>query len=226
MGARRLIPGRESEVDIICAGINHQTWFIKISGAACDMIPTSCSSSSRRIPSLRTTEKVRIDVLRRFGYYSHRIQRPPQRIPAVVSQARRTRSASGSTSSSWINGETGGYLRVCTEGRNWFETDFPNWLKAGPAEVHAGQAQRRARQLHHRRRWRPAASIAGTSTSSNDGHITNLPDGCIIEIPGYVDRNGINMPGRRRPAAGLRRDVLAPASACRRWAWRPPCTAT
>src|SRR5207249_11290506 len=28
----------------------------------------------------------------------------------------------------------------------------------------------------------------------NKGHITNLPDGCIIEIPGYVDKNGINMP--------------------------------
>ena len=28
----------------------------------------------------------------------------------------------------------------------------------------------------------------------NKGHITNLPDGCVIEIPGYVDRNGINMP--------------------------------
>ena len=27
--------------------------------------------------------------------------------------------------SSWINGETGGYLRVCTEGRNWFETFIP-----------------------------------------------------------------------------------------------------
>ncbi len=34
--------------------------------------------------------------------------------------------------SSWINGETGGYLRVCTEGRNWFEHDFPNWLKDAP----------------------------------------------------------------------------------------------
>ena len=22
-----------------------------------------------------------------------------------------------------------GYLRVCKESRNWFETDFPNWLK-------------------------------------------------------------------------------------------------
>jgi alpha-galactosidase len=28
----------------------------------------------------------------------------------------------------------------------------------------------------------------------NAGHITNLPDGCAIEVPGYVDRNGINMP--------------------------------
>jgi alpha-galactosidase len=28
----------------------------------------------------------------------------------------------------------------------------------------------------------------------NENHITNLPNGCIIEIPGYVDRNGLNMP--------------------------------
>ena len=36
--------------------------------------------------------------------------------------------------STWINGETGGYLRVCTEGRNWFETDFPNWLAQDPPQ--------------------------------------------------------------------------------------------
>jgi alpha-galactosidase len=28
----------------------------------------------------------------------------------------------------------------------------------------------------------------------NQGHITNLPNGCVIEIPGYVDKTGINMP--------------------------------
>ncbi len=28
----------------------------------------------------------------------------------------------------------------------------------------------------------------------NQGHITNLPDGCVIEIPGYVDKTGLNMP--------------------------------
>src|SRR5207253_11077139 len=28
----------------------------------------------------------------------------------------------------------------------------------------------------------------------NRRHITNLPERCCIEIPGYVDKNGINMP--------------------------------
>ena len=74
------------------------------------------------------TEKVRIDVLDRFGYYSTEsnghlseylpwYRKRPQEITQWIDL------------SSWINGETGGYLRVCTEGRSWFETDFPNWLK-------------------------------------------------------------------------------------------------
>ena len=28
----------------------------------------------------------------------------------------------------------------------------------------------------------------------NRGYITNLPDGCVVELPGYVDRNGISIP--------------------------------
>ena len=95
--------------------------------------------------------------------------------------------------SSWINGETGGYLRVCTEGRNWFETDFPNWLEEEPPVI----APDRRSEEHG------SYIIEGLETGRiyrgffnvlNHGHITNLPDGCVIEIPGYVDKNGINMP--------------------------------
>jgi alpha-galactosidase len=28
----------------------------------------------------------------------------------------------------------------------------------------------------------------------NNGCITNLPDECVVEVPGYVDANGINIP--------------------------------
>jgi alpha-galactosidase len=95
--------------------------------------------------------------------------------------------------SSWINGETGGYLRVCTEGRNWFETDFPNWMKEKPWDPAADKRSEEhgsyiIEALETGRTYRGHFNVV------NKGHITNLPDGCVIEIPGYVDRTGINMP--------------------------------
>jgi alpha-galactosidase len=94
--------------------------------------------------------------------------------------------------SCWINGETGGYLRVCTEGRNWFETDFPNWLKEQPPKIGPGDRSEEhgsyiIEGLETGRVYRGHFNVV------NEGRITNLPDDCIVEIPGYVDRTGINM---------------------------------
>ena len=38
------------------------------------------------------------------------------------------------------------------------------------------------------------APYGGHFNVVNEGIITNIPQGCIIEVPGYVDRNGINIP--------------------------------
>lgn len=79
-------------------------------------------------PDYSRTEKVRIDVLRRFGYYSTESDgHLSEYLPWY--RKRRGEIRRGIDLSSWIHGETGGYLRVCTEGRNWFEADLPNWLK-------------------------------------------------------------------------------------------------
>jgi alpha-galactosidase len=179
------------DVDVVAAGINHQTWFIKVQWRGMDMLPRLLELFEAH-PTYRETEKVRIDVLRRFGYYStesnghlseylpwyrKRVEEIPQWIDL----------------SNWINGETGGYLRVCTEGRNWFETDFPNWLKEEPQPI---SPERRSEEhgsyiieaLETGRVYRGHFNVV------NQNHITNLPNGCVIEIPGYVDKNGINMP--------------------------------
>ena len=105
----------------------------------------------------------------------------------------RRKSTSGSICREWINGETGGYLRVCTEGRNWFETDFPNWLKEPALDLKTYQRSEEhgsyiIEALETGRTYR------GHFNVPNQGHITNLPEGCIVEIPGYVDKTGINMP--------------------------------
>lgn len=179
------------DVDIICAGINHQTWYIKVQWRGMDMVPRLLELFEMH-PKYRETEKVRIDMLRRFGYYTTESN---GHVSEYVPWYRKRVDEIGQwiDLSSWINGETGGYLRVCTEGRNWFETDFPNWLKEEPPVI---DAQRRSEEhgsyiiegLETGRVYRGHFNVI------NRGHITNLPDGCVIELPGYVDKNGINMP--------------------------------
>ena len=179
------------DVHVIAAGLNHQTWFIKVEWNGFDMLPLLLELFEQH-PVFSQTEKVRIDVLRRFGYYStesngHLSEYVPwyRKRPDEIMQ--------WIDLSSWINGETGGYLRVCTEGRNWFETDFPNWLKEPALDLSTYKRSEEhgsyiIESLETDRTYR------GHFNVMNQGHITNLPDGCVVEIPAYVDRTGINVP--------------------------------
>jgi alpha-galactosidase len=156
-----------------------------------DMIPRLLELFEAH-PQYSQTERIRIDVLRRFGYYS--TESSGHFSEYVPWYRKRTNEILDWIDlSSWINGETGGYLRVCTEGRNWFETDFPRWLQEPAWDLSTFKRSEEhgsfiIEALETGRTYR------GHFNVPNRGHITNLPDGCVVEIPGYVDRNGINMP--------------------------------
>jgi alpha-galactosidase len=179
------------EVDVVAAGINHQTWFIKVQWRGRDMLPHLLELFEAH-PTFPTTEKVRIDVLRRFGYYS--TESNGHLSEYLPWYRKRTQEIERWIDlSSWINGETGGYLRVCTEGRNWFETDFPHWLEAEPAKF-VPEKRSEEHGSYIIEALETGRTYRGHFNIVNQNHITNLPNGCVIEIPGYVDRNGINMP--------------------------------
>lgn len=182
---------RQDEVDIICAGINHQTWYIQVKHNGEDLLPKILPAYLAD-ESLSQTEKVRIDVLKHFGYYSTEsnghlseyvpwYRKRPEEVEKWIDLG------------VWINGETGGYLRVCREGRNWFEEDFPNWMNEPP---HSYLPKDRSREhgsyiiegLETGRVYR------GHFNVMNEGCITNLPDECVVEVPGYVDGNGVSIP--------------------------------
>ncbi|MFC5649369.1 alpha-glucosidase/alpha-galactosidase [Paenibacillus solisilvae] len=181
----------KKEVDIICAGINHQTWYVSVKHKGEDLTGKVLEAFEKH-PEFSKTEKVRIDMLRRFGYYSTESNgHLSEYVPWYRKRA--DEIADWIDLGVWINGETGGYLRVCTEGRNWFETDFPNWMKED-ALVYSAEKRGEEHGSYIIEGLETGRVYRGHFNVVNNGIITNLPNDAIIEAPGYVDRNGINMP--------------------------------
>jgi alpha-galactosidase len=190
-GDRGYVAVAPAEVDIICAGINHQTWYTQVLYKGKDWTGRLLEGFEQH-PVYKETEKVRIDMLRRFGYYSTESN---GHLSEYLPWYRKHTKEIGKwiSLSSWINGETGGYLRVAREGRQWFNTEYPQWMKAKDRPISA----------ENRGHEHGSYIIEGLETGRvyrghfnvvNHGAITNLPADSIVELPGYVDRNGVSIP--------------------------------
>lgn len=180
-----------AELDYICSGINHQTWFIDLRLNGRKIGKEELVTAFEAHPVFSQQEKLRIDVLKRFGVYSTEsnghlseylpwYRKRPEEIARWIDM------------SDWIHGETGGYLRHSTETRNWFETEFPQFLASAdkpidPAKRSNEHASHILEALETGRVYR------GHFNVKNNGVISNLPADAIIESPGFVDRFGINM---------------------------------
>ncbi|WP_440410142.1 alpha-glucosidase/alpha-galactosidase [Neorhizobium petrolearium] len=179
------------ELDYVCAGINHQTWFIDLRLDGRRIGKDELISAFEAHPFYSQQEKLRIDVLKRFGIYSTEsnghlseylpwYRKRPEDIVRWIDM------------SNWIHGETGGYLRHSTETRNWFETEFPSFLAS--AEKPIDPTKRSNEHASHIIEALETGRVyRGHFNVKNNGVITNLPDDAIIESPGFVDRFGINM---------------------------------
>lgn len=181
----------QKDVDVVCAGINHQTWYISVKHDGTELLDQILPAYEAN-EELSRTEKVRIDMLKNFGCYSTESN---GHLSEYVSWYRKRPEELSSwiDLGTWINGETGGYLRVCREGRNWFEEDFPNWMQE-PARQYLPKNRSQEHGSYIIEGLETGRIYRGHFNVMNNGCITNLPDECIVEVPGYVDANGINIP--------------------------------
>ena len=179
----------EQEADFICAGINHQTWYIDLKHKGKDMKEFVLEAMQKH-ENFSVTEKVRIDVLKRFGYYSTESNgHLSEYLPWYRKRPEEVQDWIGWDC--WINGETGGYLRICEEGRDWFEKEYPKLMEEPALEYIA--ESRSAEHFSHIIEAEVTGRIyRGHFNVKNESYITNLPEGCIVEIPCFVDRLGIH----------------------------------
>ena len=157
-----------------------------------DRQATSWSPPSRRIPVYSQQEKVRIDVLKRFGFYSTEIERPPLRIPALVPQApggdhpldRHVR----------LDPRRDRRLPALLHREPQLVRDrLPALPRGGRQADRSASSAPTSTRATSSRRWRPAAPIAATSTSRTTASSPTCPTTRSSRSPGFVDRFGLNM---------------------------------
>jgi alpha-galactosidase len=141
-------------------------------------------------PEIAEREPCRIDVLRRTGYFSTEsnghlseylpwYRKDPQEMQKWIYDG------------TWIGGRTAGYLNHCRQSRDEYERLYPEWMEQasdpiGPENRSLEHASYIVEALETGRTYRGHLNVGNT------GLITNLPDGCTVELPCYVDGNGIN----------------------------------
>lgn len=179
----------KEEIDFVAAGINHMTWFIRVTHQGRDMVPYLLEAFENH-PRLSEIEPLRIDVMRRFGYFctesnGHLSEYLPwyRKRPGEMER--------WISHDSWIGGETGGYLRHCRERADEYKELFPK-LMTGELDV-ATLGERTVEHVSYIiESIETGRPYLGYLNVGNYGLIPNLPYGCTVEIPCWVDGNGIS----------------------------------
>ena len=171
------------DIDYLCAGINHMAWFLKLEHQGRDLYPLFKANCER--PEYYVNEKVRIEVMRHFGYFmTESTGHLSEYLPWFRSS---TRALQAYCDQPAFGGETGAYY-------HWCAAIAEKYAQVDPLQFESTVLSPRSAEycsyiLEAKETGRPFRLQGNVR---NDGYISNLPQGCCVEVPVYVDREGLH----------------------------------
>jgi len=174
---------RKEQIDYVAAGINHMAWFLKLEHAGKDLYPTLKANFEK--PGYYVNEKVRGEVMRHFGYF---MTESTGHLSEYLPYFRKNRKALDLyCDEPAFGGESGAYYQYCAMLAEKF-------AKLDPLSIESTKlGPRSAEYCSHIIEAKETGNVFRLNGNiRNDGYITNLPDGCCVEVPVYVDRTGLH----------------------------------
>lgn len=173
----------KDEIDFLCAGINHMAWFLKLEHRGKDLYPLF--KERCELPEYYINEKVRIEVMRHFGYFmTESTGHLSEYVPWFRSSERALKLYCDEPA---FGGESGAYYK-------WSKVVAEKYAKTDPLQYETPILQPRSVEycsyiLEAHATGKPFRLQGNVR---NDGYIANLTQGCCVEVPVYVDREGLH----------------------------------
>jgi alpha-galactosidase len=182
------------EVVFLCAGINHQAWFLEFCRGREkeDLYPLIWEAIEKL--EIYGQEPVRIELMKYFGYFvtessGHASEYVPyfRKTAQMVNEDLVPRFTS--EADHWFDhGRTGGYLRYCHNRFAEAQKEYQGLLE-GIRNLPTERTHEYGSYIVEAMETNLPARINGNVP--NWGLIDNLPQGCCVEVPCLVDGNGI-----------------------------------
>jgi len=175
----------KSEIDFLCAGINHMAWFLSLVDKrdGRDLYPILRRNIEK--PEYYANEKVRCEVMRHFGYFmTESTGHLSEYVPWFRSSKRGLKLYCDEPG---FGGETGAYYKFGRNiGRKFLTA---NYLETEPTHLKGRSVEYCSYILEAMETDKP---FRLNGNVRNDGYITNLTPGACVEVPVFVDSRGLH----------------------------------
>jgi len=181
----RYVDVPKDQVDYVCAGINHMAWFLSIRDKrdGRDLYPILHENCEK--PEYYVTEKVRCEVMRHFGYFmTESTGHLSEYVPWFRSSKRALELYCDQPD---FGGASGAYYNYC----NMLAEKYKNvdYLATESRKIERRSVEYCSYILEAAETDRV---FRLNGNVRNDGYITNLPQGCCVEVPVFVDSQGLH----------------------------------
>ena len=173
----------KSEITYTCGGINHMDWFLRLEHKGRDLYPELREKFEKA--EYYKNEKVRGEVFRHFGYFmTESTGHLSEYVPWFRKNAEAMKLYCDEPA---FGGESGAYYK-------WGKTMAEKYAQVDPLQFESTAIEQRSVEYCS---WIMEAVATGKTfrlmgNVRNDGYITNLPNGCCVEVPTFADDAGLH----------------------------------
>ena len=181
----RYVDVPKEEIDFLCAGINHMAWFLSLKDKRDGRDLNPILRENLEKAEYYINEKVRGEVMRHFGYFmTESTGHLSEYIPWFRSSKRALETYCDQPD---FGGASGAYYKYCDMlASKYKDVDY---LKFENSKIVQRSVEYCSYILEAAETDVP---FRLNGNVRNDGFITNLPAGCCVEVPVFVDARGFH----------------------------------
>ncbi len=174
---------KKKEIDFLAAGINHMAWYLKLEKDGKDLYPLFRKNIEK--PEYYINDKVRCEVTRHFGYF---MTESSGHLSEYLPWFRKNQKALDTyCDQPLFGGESGiGYKFHSGVAKKFQKTDY---LRYESTDLKPRSAEYCSYILEAKETGK-VFKLNGNVI--NRHYITNLPEGCCVEVPIFVDKMGLH----------------------------------